>query len=153
MDTVALRFEPMDGAAATALLAELDADLDARYGGGEGVAAAPAEFAPPNGRFAIAYIDEQPLACAGFRRIDDDTAELTRRYVRPAGRRRGLARHLLTALEVAARDAGYRHMWLETGVPQPEARSLYESAGYTRIASFGQYADEPLQRSYGKALR
>ena len=152
MDEITLRFEPMDGAVAAALLAELDADLHERYGGGEGVAADAAQFAPPAGRFAVAYAGELPLACAGFRRIDDDTAELKRMYVRPAGRRRGLARHLLGALESAAREAGYRSMWLETGVPQPEARSLYESAGYTRIASFGQFAGEPLQRSYGKSL-
>lgn len=150
---VDLRFEPMDGPAATTLLTELDGDLDERYGGGEGVHADPTEFAPPGGLFAVVYVEGQPQACAGFRRLDADTAELKRMYVRPTGRRRGLARLLLGALEAEAAKAGYRSMWLETGVPQPEARTLYESAGYARVPAFGQFAGEPLQRCYGKALR
>lgn len=149
---VELRFEPLDGPAGTALLDELDAELTARYRGEEAVDAHTAQFAPPGGRFAVVYVDAQPQACAGFRRIDAETAELKRMYVRPGGRRRGLARRLLAALEAAAAEAGYRTMWLETGAPQPEARTLYESAGYTPVAPFGQFAGEALQRCYGKTL-
>ena len=152
MDAVAVCFEPFDSAAATALLAELDADLDARYGGGEGVHAHPLEFAPPAGGFAVLYLAGEPMACGGFRRVDATTAELKRMYVRPAGRRRGHGRRLLRALEEAAAGAGYTDLWLETGVPQPEAISLYETAGYTRMPPFGQFAGSPQQRCYGKSL-
>jgi GNAT superfamily N-acetyltransferase len=147
-----VRFEPFDSAAATALLAELDTDLDARYGGGEGVHAQPLEFVPPAGGFAVLYLAGEPMACGGVRRIDDTTAELKRMYVRPAGRRRGLGRRLLRALEEKAAGAGYTDLWLETGIPQPEAISLYETAGYTRVSAFGQFAGEPQQRCYGKTL-
>ena len=148
-----LRFEPLDGPAGRALLAELDADLAERYGDDEPVAATPSQFLPPGGAFAVVYIDGEPQACGGYRRIDDTTAELKRMYVRPRARGHGLARRLLAALEVAAAHAGYRHLWLETGLSQPEAIALYESAGYTPVASFGQFARAPSQRCYGTALR
>ncbi len=152
MDQVRLRFEPLDGPAGKELLDELDADLAERYGGGEPVSATPDEFLPPAGCFAVVYVRDRPEACAAFRRIDPTTAELKRMYVRPTGRRRGLARRLLVAVEQAAVEAGYQQLWLETGLSQPEAMQLYESAGYNPVASFGQFAGAPQQRCYGKVL-
>lgn len=152
MAGVTVRFEPLDGPVGAALLAELDADLAERYGGGEPVDALSPQFLPPGGLFAVAYIDGEPLACGGYRRLNVATAELKRMYVRRAGRRRGLARFVLAALEDAAAAAGYRHLWLETGLSQPEAIRLYESAGYTPVASFGQFAGGEQQRCFGKAL-
>jgi GNAT superfamily N-acetyltransferase len=143
----------MDSEAGRLLLSELDADLHERYGGGTPVQADAAEFEPPGGAFLIAYVDGEPQACAGYRRYDDRTAELKRMFVRSTGRRQGLARRLLLELEAGAAAAGYEQMWLETGVPQHEAMTLYEASGYARIAAFGQYAWAEDQRCYGKSLR
>jgi hypothetical protein len=41
---------------------------------------------------------------------------------------------------------------LETGLAQPEAIALYESAGYLPIEGFGHYRDEPSSRSFAKEL-
>lgn len=153
MDEVTLQFEPLDGPAGSILLRELDEDLAQRYGDDDPVDADAEEFLPPAGAFVVAYVEGSPQACAGFRRIDHATAELKRMYVRPTGRRSGLARQLLTALEAAAADAGYTQMWLETGLSQPEAIALYESSGYTPVASFGQFSWAPSQRCYGKVVR
>ena len=142
----------MDSPAGTDLLAALDADLDERYGGGTPVAAETGEFVPPDGDFLVAYADGEPVACAGYRRYDATTAELKRMYVRPEARGQGLARRLLAELEASAGAAGYQRMWLETGVPQHEAMSLYVAAGYERIAPFGQFAWAPEQRCYGKTF-
>ena len=139
--------ESLDGPAGRALLAELDEDLSQRYGDDETVEVHPDQFLPPNGIFVVVREGGQPLACGGYRRIADDTAEIKRMYVRPAARGRGLAR-----LEEAASAAGYAQLWLETGLAQPEAMALYESAGYQRIAPFGQFSWAPDQRCYGKVL-
>ena len=152
MSDVTVRFEPLDGPAGTTLLAELDADLAQRYGDDEPVHATPSQFLPPDGLFAVAYAAGEPLACGGFRRLNATTAELKRMYVRPTGRRRGLARLVLAALEDAAAAAGYRELWLETGLSQPEAMQLYGSAGYGPVTSFGQFAGAPQQRCFGKQL-
>lgn len=153
MEEITLRFEPLDGPAGSILLDELDADLAERYGNDDAVTATAAEFLPPEGAFAVLYVGGEPHACGGFRRIDGDTAELKRMYVRPGGRGRGLARRVLAALETAAAQAGYRDLWLETGLSQPEAIQLYVSSGYTPVPTFGQFAGFPSQRTYGKALR
>ena len=134
------------------LLKALDEDLHERYGDGTPVEAVAEEFDPPDGEFLIAYVDGEPMACAGYRRWNETTAELKRMYVAQAGRRQGLARRLLAELEARAAGAGFTSMWLETGVPQHEAMTLYEAAGYKRIAPFGQFAWAPDQRCYGKVL-
>ena len=150
--TIEVHPEPLDAPAAAALLQELDADLAQRYGSDDQVHAQADEFVPPDGLFLVLTVDGEPLACGGYRRWNEHTAELKRMYVRGAGRRRGLARHLLTELEDAARAAGYTQMWLETGLPQHEAMQLYAGAGYAPIAKFGQFAWAPEQRCYGKEL-
>ena len=141
--------EPLDGPSAQELLAELDADLHRRYGGGEPVQAHAGEFSAPTGRFLVAYADGAPIACAGVRYLEPGTAELKRMYVRERARRRGIAKTLLRACEQVARDLGYERLWLETGLAQPEAIALYESAGYRPVRRFGQYKDSQSSRYYG----
>jgi GNAT superfamily N-acetyltransferase len=140
---------------ATELTAAALADLSERYGGeGDSTPIQPGEFDPPEGAFLVAYIDHAPAGCVGFRTLGEDetTAELKRLYVAPQFRGRGVARALLTAVEDAARQAGRRRIWLETGTAQPEAIALYESSGYARIVDFGHYQGYPDVRSFGRDL-
>jgi ribosomal protein S18 acetylase RimI-like enzyme len=58
-------------------------------------------------------------------------AYLEELYVIPERRGQGLGRALLEAAMDAARDAGATHMDLGTSEGDREARSLYESAGFT----------------------
>ena len=144
-----IRVARYDSPDAQALIAELDADLDERYGEGDPVLADPGEFVAPDGRFLVAYEGDRPVACAGIRRLDADTAELKRMFVRPVARGKGVAKALLAACEAAARDLGYSRLWLETGIAQPEAMTLYTSSGYTPVRRFGQYAYAPSTRYLG----
>ncbi len=80
------------------------------------------------------------------------TAEIKRMYVVSHVRRTGLARAMLAHLEATARAAGAEAMVLETGLRQPEAITLYESAGYTPVPGFGFYKDEPLSRCFARSL-
>ncbi|MDQ1630398.1 MAG: hypothetical protein QOC80_370 [Frankiaceae bacterium] len=141
------------------LFAELDVDLTRRYGPGEPVHVDRAQFDLPGGALLVA-VELAPaaedratslLGCVGVRHLPRPTgvdlvtgpiAELKRMYVRPAVRRRGLAKTLLTAAEATARELGYEHLWLETGLRQPAAVDLYRAAGYTPVARFGQFAHE-----------
>jgi ribosomal protein S18 acetylase RimI-like enzyme len=47
---------------------------------------------------------------------------------------------MLSELESAARQMGLTRLLLETGERQPEAISVYQSCGYTRMPCFGEYA-------------
>jgi GNAT superfamily N-acetyltransferase len=137
---------------AAALVDALDAELMERYGGGDDVHITPSDFLAPQGVFLIGAVSGRDVACGALRFLQDGVAEVKRMYVDPAVRGRGLSRVLLAALVERGRLAGYRELWLETGIKQPEAMALYESAGFTPIPSFGQYKDEPDSRCYRLVL-
>lgn len=93
-----------------------------------------AEFAPPDGGFIIGEVDGVAVTGGAFQRFDAQTAELKRIWTDSAHRRRGLATALLVELESIIAGRGYRRIYLTTGNRQPEAESLYESTGYTRLS-------------------
>src|SRR4030095_9386707 len=80
-------------------------------------------------------------------RVAADEAELLTIAVRPAHRRQGLARHLLAAVIDHVRSAGARTLFLEVGVDNPAARSLYEAQGFRVVGERRAY----YQRGQGPA--
>ena len=141
------------------LVAEVQQEYVERYGDRDASPMDPEEFAAPRGRFFVAMADETPVAMGGWRLRPDvhelgarRTAEIKRMYVAPAARRTGLARLMLRTLEDSARDDGCDVLVLETGLRQPEAIALYESAGYVLVTGFGHYKESPLVRYYGRRL-
>ena len=148
--------DPFDEAA-VALVAELAAEVDRRYaddgeGGDPTENRDPSTFVPPNGVFLLARLDGEAVACGALRRVDDELAEIKRMYVRPAARGLGISRRILGDLEARAAAWGFRRLRLETGLRQPEAMQLYESAGWHRVEPYGYWADSPLTACYGKDL-
>lgn len=149
-----------DHADAVELTAEIQREHLARYGELDETPVRAEEFLPPGGLFVVGYVAGQPVACAGWRTPDaghgpalaGDDAELKRLYVRPSARGAGFARQLLGFLEGRAGAAGMRRVVLETGTAQPEAMSLYSSAGYHPIPGFGVYRDAPNSRCFAKPL-
>jgi GNAT superfamily N-acetyltransferase len=133
------------------LIHDLCAEVGARYGRPPSPFSL-SEAATERTIFLIARLDKVPIGCGAIRRIDEDTAEVKRMYVAPAGRRRGIARRILAELERSAVDFGYRAIRLETGILQPEAQRLYESCGYKRITAFGHYVGNPTSVCYEKVL-
>ncbi len=101
-----------------------------------GPSAEPSDFEPPGGSFVVLYVKDEPVACGGLKRLDDDAAEIKRLFVRPNVRRLGLGRRVIDDLERIARDRGYRVVRLDTGAGQPQAVRLFEAAGYTRIGDY-----------------
>lgn len=87
----------------------------------------------------------------GWRRHGHE-AEIKRMHVRPGFQRRGLARAVLTHLEMSAAAAGITRLILETGLVQPEAVALYRSAGYVDVPAFGFYAEDELSVHLGKSV-
>lgn len=133
-----------------ALVERLQQDLAQRYGGGDPTVPTPAAMAPPTGLFLVARVDGVPVACGGYRFSAPGMAEIKRMYVEPAARGRGLARLLLAELERRAAAAGYGTVRLETGLRQPEAMALYESAGYSPVPPSAGHDDWPLSRCYAR---
>lgn len=145
-----MRAVPFDDPAAAGLLAAFAADMDARYPGSEPSSAEPGQFAGPVGVFLLE--GDPPVACGGLRALGGGVGEVKRLWVDPAARGRGLARAVVRALVGHARAHGLQRLVLECGTGQPEALALYESEGWTPIAPYGQYRDDPRCRCYGLAL-
>lgn len=168
MPGVTLTFEQRayDDPLVAELIADLQLEYVRRYGGPDEAAVDPAEFAPPRGLLLIGLVDGAPVAMGGWRLVDESAepvadhrpddphraAEIKRMYVVASARRRGFARLMLAELERTAVAAGVDRIVLGTGIEQPEAVALYESAGYRAIDGYGHYAGAPLALFFGKVL-
>jgi putative acetyltransferase len=121
------------------LIGLLDRDLQERYGDLQ------SEYDRYNAinnidTVVIAYRDEAPVGCGCFKKLDEDTAEIKRMFVKPEERGRGIASRLLVELELWAKESGFVYTMLETGTGQPEAIALYQKLGYTIIPNYAQYS-------------
>ena len=102
--------------------------------------------------FLVAREEGRVLGCGAIVRSEDDSAEIKRMFVAPTARGRGLGKQLLQKLEAVAIEHGAQVLRLETGVKQPEALSLYRSAGFVEIGPFGSYKPDPLSVFMEKPL-
>jgi putative acetyltransferase len=129
----------------------LHQELELRYGKGT-----IEEFVEENKSMLVffAAVDENNLAvaCGALKHFTDDTAEIKRMFVKNEFRGRGLSKLILNELEETARSFNYKRMVLETGLKQPEAISLYEKYGYTKIRPYGRHKDDPDSVCYEKYL-
>jgi putative acetyltransferase len=91
------------------------------------------------------------LGCGACQLQGDGSAELKSMFVVPQARGRGIGRAILAAIEQALRGR-VGMLRLETGVKQPAAIRLYESAGFCRRGPFGSYRDDPLSIFMEKPL-
>ena len=143
---------PPESAAARQVLRAYFAEVASRYYGRpateEEVAAAMREepsddLAPPGGLLLVAVQDGAVLGCAGLRLLPGGIGEVTRVYVMPAARRRGLGSRLLDELETRARDHQVTTLRLDTRRDLVEARQLYARHGYRETTPFsrGPYSD------------
>ncbi|MGB7023075.1 MAG: GNAT family N-acetyltransferase [Candidatus Acidiferrales bacterium] len=104
----------------------------------EELAQLPGEFARPRGRLFLAFDDRDGMVagCGALRRIDAETCEMKRFYVRPAFRGKGLGRELILALIDSARQIGYVRMRLDTLPSMTTAIALYRALGFREIAPY-----------------
>jgi putative acetyltransferase len=107
----------------------------------------PGEYAPPQGRLLLAFIEGSSeghlgseasglAGCVALRQIDRTTCEMKRLYIRPQFRGQGVGRGLARAVMDAARRMGYRRMRLDTLPEMAEAQALYRSLGFREIPSY-----------------
>jgi GNAT superfamily N-acetyltransferase len=87
----------------------------------------------------IAYQNSLAVGCGCFKKIDSDTIEIKRMYVKTEIRGKGIASKILGALEAWAKELNYKYSILETGVDFDDAVNLYKKAGYDVIDNYGPY--------------
>ncbi|MTK53191.1 GNAT family N-acetyltransferase [Paludibacter sp.] len=127
-----------ENAAFRRLIAELDEDLNSRYG----------ELQKQYNGFnrvdkidtvVIARIENEAVGCGCFKPFDNETVEIKRVFVQKSFRGKGIADAILKELETWAAELGFTSAILETGKSQPEAIRFYTKQGYAAIPNFGQY--------------
>jgi GNAT superfamily N-acetyltransferase len=102
----------------------------------------------PRDIYVAAFVQDTAVGCGAIRELDANACEAHRMYVLPGHRRQGVARAILAYLHAEATRLGYKSMRLETGNRQVSAIALYESYGFSRIAAFGSYVNDPTSVCY-----
>jgi GNAT superfamily N-acetyltransferase len=111
----------VDDARAQQLIRELDGDAD--------------EDVWNDGCFVVAEIDDVPVACGGYRMLDDHTAEIKRMYVAPSARGMKVGAAIISELESIAKSAGGQRMLVETW---PRQLAGLEKFGFRRCPCRGE---------------
>jgi GNAT superfamily N-acetyltransferase len=127
------------------LVAALGAELTARYG----------DYEPGAGPSAqtdclLVSVAGRPVGCVALTRPGGQIGVVTRMYVDPTARGRRIGRLLVQRVEQLAAERGCRRLRLMTGVRQPEALRLYDSAGWSRVEC--QDGDHPTTVCFEKAI-
>ena len=101
------------------------------------------ELSKTNVNFLAAYGDSE-ICGIGAVRVLNDYGEIKRLYVPEKYRGKGIAKEIVKELENCLVKRSIFTARLETGVHQHEAIDLYKKLGYSEIAPFGDYTEDPL---------
>jgi putative acetyltransferase len=144
-----------------ALVASLDALMEALYPAASNHLLDIATLRQPDIKFFVARYDDVAVGCGAYRVLDpkhaadsaaSQHAEIKRMFVTPVARGMRLGQRLLLHLETDAWVAGIERLFLETGIHQPEAINLYTRAGFQECPPFGAYKPDPLSLFMTKAV-
>ncbi len=98
----------------------------------------------------------EPVGCGGIAPLaggDADTCELKKMYFLPEARGQGMGRQLVETLEAAARQRGFRYMYLETIAAMQEANHLYRRLNFDPLpGAMGNTGHSACGLFYGKLL-
>jgi putative acetyltransferase len=101
------------------------------------LASLPGDYAPPEGRLLLAEHDGRLLGCVALHKLEPQTCEMKRLYVRPQFRGKGLGLALAERIIAEARGSGYTHMRLDTVEPvMKDAVRMYRRLGFREIAPY-----------------
>jgi GNAT superfamily N-acetyltransferase len=93
-------------------------------------------FSPPGGRLLLCFVDGRPAGTASLKALSAGMGEIKRMFVRPAFRRQGIGRALLTRLLDEAEQIGYQRLRLDSPIFFEDAHRLYRSLGFVDIGAY-----------------
>ncbi len=87
------------------------------------------------GAILIGYEQDKPVACVAIRKVNDETCEGKRLFIKPEYRGRGYARLMIKAMTDKASELGFREVVFTT---KPEVMSvgygLYRRMGFEELS-------------------
>ena len=94
------------------------------------------KYGLPQGRLYIVWADGKPAGCIGMHKLNENSCEMKRLYVKPEYRGRKLASLLIDRILEDARKIGYREMVLDTLTFLDAAISLYRKYGFCETEAY-----------------
>ena len=102
------------------------------------------KYGPPYGRLYLACLGDRPAGCIGLRKLDAQTGEMKRLYVRPEFRGHRIGGQMIEKVIGDGRDIGYTDPLLDTLRFLQNGIRLYRQYGFYEIP---RYNDSPLDSS------
>ncbi len=102
------------------------------------------KYGMPDGRLYLVYCDRELAGCIGLRKIDNQSCEMKRLYVRPEFRGKKLGNILVEKIIADAREIGYSYMLLDTLPFLQSAICMYKKFGFYEIEG---YNNSPMDTS------
>lgn len=99
-------------------------------------------YASPVGGIILCREENEYIGCVGIRKIDDETAEMKRMWVKTGHHGKGIGSELLNRALQLAKDCGYKKIRLDTLNTMAPAISLYRKNGFAEIAPYYHNPDE-----------
>ncbi len=93
-------------------------------------------YAPPEGGIILCKKNNDFIACVAIRKINNETAELKRMFVKPAYQGQGIGKILLNKAIELAKAAGYSCIKLDTLDYMTPAINLYKQYGFYEIPAY-----------------
>lgn len=120
----------------------------------KGIPGAYRDYYKLDGEATVCLIvqDKQAIACAAFRVMDEERAELLRLYVKPEHRKKGLARQLLDTLELQAMFQGCTHLVLAVEKNAKPVQKMYRSLEYRESKPWPPFAGDGKMLCLSKEL-
>lgn len=94
-------------------------------------------FQMPKSLLWVAEIDHQVMGCCGVfptEGLPDKCAELVKFYIHPDSRGKGVGKALMQKSIDAAKDLGYKQIYLESLLEFSNAVSMYEKQGFKKLS-------------------
>lgn len=100
------------------------------------MASLPGAYSAPAGRLFFAEVDGRPAGCVGIRPYEEGACEMKRLYVAPEERDRGVGKELALAAIKAAKEIGYKRIFLDTVPAMRIAVKLYRELGFQEAPAY-----------------
>jgi N-acetylglutamate synthase-like GNAT family acetyltransferase/predicted transcriptional regulator len=88
----------------------------------------------------FALHDKKVVGCVALKRLDEDTFEFAKLFVKNQSRNLGIATRLIERCITRCRENGAKQLWLQTTLAMPEAHKLYYKLGFNDKGAPSQLA-------------
>ena len=102
----------------------------------EEIADLPKKYLPPNGRLLCAQIDKKIIGCIAYHKLDAESCEMKRLFVLEDYRKFHAGSKLIEEILIAAKNDGYKEIFLDTITPLQSAIHLYKKFGFIETSPY-----------------